>query len=225
MPPKTVLITGGSSGIGKFTAEMFLSKGDIVLFTGWSESGLKSASEWITAGLPKVATNFHGMVLDLEDSDSTDMAANKFKGAKSPQTGHYLCQRNQAAVPYPQLLPCDTEYMLFIISSPYENADLSKRDYNGYAFYRLSKLVQFLLTLLLSEQVQDQNIKANLMCPGFVPWISLARESSVARFLLRARRFINGIDLAEAQSTANYYKVITNTNLNDVRWLISGKEN
>jgi len=65
---KHILITGGSLGIGKFTAKMLVDKGAIVLITGRSIERLEEAGDYSGAKT---------MVFDISDLDSISSNAEK----------------------------------------------------------------------------------------------------------------------------------------------------
>ncbi|MFT3932758.1 MAG: SDR family NAD(P)-dependent oxidoreductase [Chitinophagaceae bacterium] len=67
----TILITGGSAGIGFETAKLFLDKGNKVIITGRNKNRLQEAA----AKLPGVVT----VVSDVNDAADTDALVNKLQ--------------------------------------------------------------------------------------------------------------------------------------------------
>ncbi|KAI9314062.1 hypothetical protein BX666DRAFT_1969893 [Dichotomocladium elegans] len=72
MSPKVILITGGTSGLGRSAARKFLTQGHTVVITGRNEEKLKTAATWINA----TSNNgtLHCIAMDLSNLASIDKA-------------------------------------------------------------------------------------------------------------------------------------------------------
>lgn len=75
---KVIMITGGTSGLGRGAARKLLAQGHAVVITGRSQDKLDAASAWILDGLPlgdAAKTRLHKIVLDQSSLASVDAAA------------------------------------------------------------------------------------------------------------------------------------------------------
>ncbi|KAI9494716.1 hypothetical protein BDB00DRAFT_871262 [Zychaea mexicana] len=66
---KVVLLTGGSSGLGRVAVKRFVSEGHTVIFTGRSADRLDETVAWINSS-QEVRARLHTHVLDLENLES-----------------------------------------------------------------------------------------------------------------------------------------------------------
>jgi len=94
---KTVIITGGSGGIGKETARVLLSKGAKVYIAARSEERSQSAIEELKQETGKDSVFF--LKLDLSDLASIKATAEEFVGKESELHALY----NNAGVMYPPI--------------------------------------------------------------------------------------------------------------------------
>ena len=75
---KVIFITGGSSGVGRSTVKLFVSKGHTVIFTGRSKERLEQAIKWIQPSTEE-RSRLYPVVLDLESLESVRDAVASFK--------------------------------------------------------------------------------------------------------------------------------------------------
>ncbi|WP_082087903.1 2,4-dienoyl-CoA reductase [Domibacillus indicus] len=94
MKTKTVIITGGSSGMGKYMAKRFYQEGSNVLISGRSEEKLAAAKKEIAEG----ASRFLTMEMDVREPDQAVKLVDKAKQAFQSvdilinnAAGNFLC--------------------------------------------------------------------------------------------------------------------------------------
>lgn len=92
----TILITGGTSGIGRALAEAFYKRGNQIIIAGRRQALLNE----ITAAYP----GMHGMQLDVEDSRALDAFANRIQ-EQFPALNVLI---NNAGISRPEDLTSDT---------------------------------------------------------------------------------------------------------------------
>ena len=75
---KVVLITGGTSGLGRNAAKYILSEGHTVIITGRNKDRIEKVFEWINPTSNQKA-RLHSIVLHLDSLESIRNAVESFK--------------------------------------------------------------------------------------------------------------------------------------------------
>jgi NAD(P)-dependent dehydrogenase (short-subunit alcohol dehydrogenase family) len=102
-----------------------------------------------------------------------------------------------------------------IIELELDNLDGSK-EWDGSAFYRISKLAIMYATYLLAERLNSKNVLVGAFCPGFVPTTALNRESNVAvRFLMKRLLAGASFTTSEDQSSSDYVYYATSEDITE----------
>ncbi|KAI8983877.1 hypothetical protein BDB01DRAFT_722290 [Pilobolus umbonatus] len=84
MSKEVILITGGSSGLGKGASKKLIDLGYTVIITGRSEEKLKEACEFILKDSPDKKHDLHSILLDLKDLKSVESAVKSIEALKLP---------------------------------------------------------------------------------------------------------------------------------------------
>ncbi|CAO3692276.1 unnamed protein product [Umbelopsis ramanniana] len=96
-----------------------------------------------------------------------------------------------------------------------DNLDGSK-EWDGSAFYRISKLAMMYATYLLAERLDSKKVLVGAFCPGFVPTTALNRESNAAvRFLMKRLLAGASFTTSEDQSSSDYVYYATSEDITD----------
>ncbi|KAI9270449.1 hypothetical protein BDA99DRAFT_434096 [Phascolomyces articulosus] len=76
---KVVLITGGTSGLGRISAKYILAEGHTVIITGRSKARLDEAFDWIKPTDEQSKAHLHTLVMELESLSSIKTGVETFK--------------------------------------------------------------------------------------------------------------------------------------------------
>ncbi|KAH8554108.1 hypothetical protein BGW37DRAFT_243512 [Umbelopsis sp. PMI_123] len=105
-----------------------------------------------------------------------------------------------------------------------DNLDGSKQ-WDGMAFYRISKLAMVYATYLLAERLSSKKVLVGAFCPGFVPTTALNRESNFfVRFLMK--RLLPGASFttSEDQSSDDYVYYATSEDITETGKYYKGRK-
>jgi NAD(P)-dependent dehydrogenase (short-subunit alcohol dehydrogenase family) len=196
MAGKTCMVTGATSGIGKWTALGLAKLGSAVVIVSRNEKKCKATAAWIRGKTGNASVDF--LVADLSDQIQVRAAAAEFKrrygrldvlvnnaGArfmKSLKSGQGLEMTLALNHLGPFLL---TNLLLDVLraSAPARVINVSSgsqtsgidfenlkewRSYDGRKAYSQSKLANVLFTLELSRRLEGSGVTANAVDPGGV---------------------------------------------------------
>lgn len=176
---KVALITGGSSGIGFSTAQLFVAEGAKVVITGRNPENLKKAVE-------KLGTvNSLGVVSDASDPANAEKAAaaavNAFGGldivfANAGISGSTPLGSADPTL-FKNILEINVTGVFFTIqaASPYirkggsvilNGSVLAKAGHPGYAAYAASKGAVTSMARVLVAELAPRDIRVNTVVPG-----------------------------------------------------------
>lgn len=182
---KTVLITGGTRGIGLSIAELFLQNDADVIITGTSEESITNAITQIKKS--KASVNIKGLVVDLSNDLSignfldeleknkidiliNNAGVNKIALAHEVDINDFLrIQKINVEAPFriiQKLIPGMVERKfgrIVSISSVFGKVSKSKR-----VSYSTSKFALHGLTKAISLDYSQSNILVNTVSPGFI---------------------------------------------------------
>ncbi len=209
MKPKTILITGATSGIGKATAIALAKMGATIVFTARdAQKGERAKKEIIKASNNK---NVEFLQCDLASIDSIRSFCGKFKAKYRRldvlinNAGIWNTKRKDSAdgieetfavnylAPFLMtnllldLLQKSAPSRIINVTSEFHMGTINfndiefKKSYSGTKAYAQSKLAVILFTRLLAKKLQGTSVTANCLHPGFVA-SGLSRDSgSIAR--------------------------------------------
>ncbi|MDU4695917.1 MULTISPECIES: SDR family NAD(P)-dependent oxidoreductase [Paenibacillus] len=176
---KVALITGGSSGIGFSTAQLFVAEGAKVVITGRNPENLKKAVE-------KLGTaNSLGVVSDASDPANAEKAAaaavNAFGGldivfANAGISGSTPLGSADPTL-FKNILDINVTGVFFTIqaASPYirkggsvilNGSVLAKAGHPGYSAYAASKGAVTSMARVLVSELSPRDIRVNTVVPG-----------------------------------------------------------
>ena len=184
---KNIFITGGNRGIGKGLVEIF-SENYKVFFSAREESKAKSVIEsienknisYVTMDVGDEKSVLKGIESLKEKTDSIDILINN-AGILIPGLKHKIdaiktddesilktFNINTVGV----LRVCKAVLPIMPVSSRIINISSGMGQMEGMATgsiaYRLSKSALNALTIVLSQELSDKDIKVNAICPGWV---------------------------------------------------------
>lgn len=197
MHGKTVLITGGSSGIGAATARALAGMGAAVVIVSRNEARCKAVMEQIGAETGNHQLDY--IVADLSSLEAVRAAAERFRSRHDRLD---VLINNAGGIFMSRQLSVDGLEMTFalnhmsyflltnllldvlrasaparvvnVASNAYRGATLDLDDlqmtrrYSGFAAYARSKLMNILFTYELARRLVGTGVTANALHPGFV---------------------------------------------------------
>ncbi|MFC1415565.1 SDR family NAD(P)-dependent oxidoreductase [Streptacidiphilus cavernicola] len=183
---RTALVTGGTRGIGRATAQLLAEAGASVLLTGRDERAARAAAEAVTAASGVPAT---GLVLDLADPGSVDalldrvaeqhpdldilvanagiMGTGQLGGIPAAEVravvevnvlGTFAVLQGAARI----MIPRGSGSIVLLTSL------VAARGVPGMAAYAASKGAIAAMTLSAAEELSPQGIRVNAVAPGLV---------------------------------------------------------
>ena len=177
---KTALITGGNSGIGFATAELFLAEGARVIITGRNGKAVGEAVKQLGAGVHGIVSDAGNMkdLMSLDRKvaeiskkiDTLILNAGVFLGAPFDQTTEEVFDANVdinmkgAFFTAQKLVPMINEggSIVFVSSM------LAHLGYAGGAAYSASKAGLISLGKTLAVELAPRNIRVNTISPGLI---------------------------------------------------------
>lgn len=197
MHGKTVMITGGTSGIGAATARALAGVGAAVVIVGRNEERCKAVVEQIRAGTGNHQLDY--IVADLSSLEAIRTAAAHFRSRHDRldvlinNAGGIFMSR-QVSVDGLEMTFALNHMSYFLLtnllldvlqasvparvinvsSNAYRGATLDFADlqmarrYSGFAAYARSKLMNILFTYELARRLAGTGVTANVLHPGFV---------------------------------------------------------
>jgi 3-oxoacyl-[acyl-carrier protein] reductase len=184
---KTVLVVGGSSGIGKAVAQMFLDHGAIVEITGTLPDLSHYDSTFGSGGKPRYSQVDFAQPAALDnwtcDFDRLDVLV-MCQGANASETEEFTDAgfRKIVEINLVSMLACVTRFRpalavskgcIIMISSV-----AAFRDFSGHPAYTASKAAMLGLTRSLAKSLSAENIRVNGIAPGLI-------KTKLANFILR----------------------------------------
>jgi len=213
---RTVLLTGGTRGIGRFAALKLCSTGATVLLVGRdAERGEATAERMRQAGADAAFLRYdlasQSAVRDLaadvrERVDRLDALVNnaglaRGNRSKTPDEVPTTVAVNHLA-PYllthelmPLLVDSAPARVVVTASDAHKQATLDRTDldltgpYEGFDAYARTKLMNVLFVYELADRLRGTDVTATGLHPGFIPSSSLYRDSAV--WVRAAMRFLS----------------------------------
>lgn len=214
MDDAMVLLTGGTSGIGRAGAELLAERGATVVVTGRDEGRGREVARTLTEETPGTVTfqraDFERLdaVFDLartvrEEFDRLDVLVNNaacsHKERRVTPDGYEATWQVNHLAPFlltyelvPLLVASAPARVVTTASDVHRRADLDFDDlqltagYDSLDAYARSKFANVAFTVELASRLPD-GVTANCVHPGFVPGSGLYRDSGLAiRTLMRA---------------------------------------
>jgi len=234
MTNKTILITGGSSGIGLATAEALAAKGAEIIIAARSEEKLKEAVAYIKSTTDN--TNVKYYVTDFSSQRSIRSLAEQVK--KDYQKIDVLINNAGGVFPAFKLnedgleMTIGTNHFAYFLLTNLLLDLIKKSDYarivnvasgshysgkidfesftkdKGYFIlkaYAQSKLANVLFTAYLAEKLKDTQVTVNCLHPGFVKTeIGTKGTQWYSKFFWSLSSKIGGISVADGAKTSVY---------------------
>ena len=243
---KSIVITGGTSGLGLQAAFNLGSQFDNMYIIGKNEEKGQSALQDIKKLFPKINIQFMKTDLSLiseikklsayffNKKIKIDILINNaggifFKRTLTSEKIEKTFALNHLA--YFALTNLFLKNNIFkkeakiinVASGAHRGANLNftdiemKQKYNGWLCYKKSKLCNILFTKKLSELVKLQNITVNCLHPGFVKTEFGKNNQGILSFLLKILMSFHAIKVSEGVKTIVYLAI------NDEAKKISGE--
>ena len=234
MKDKTILITGGSSGIGLATAEALAAKGAEIIIAARSEEKLKEAVAYIKSTTGN--TNVKYYVTDFSSQRSIRSLAEQVK--RDYQKLDVLINNAGGVFPAFKLnedgleMTIGTNHFAYFLLTNLLLDLIKKSDYarivnvasgshysgkidfesftkdKGYFIlkaYAQSKLANVLFTAHLAEKLKDTQVTVNCLHPGFVKTeIGTKGTQWYSKFFWSLSSKIGGISVADGAKTSVY---------------------
>lgn len=203
---KTVLLTGGTSGIGKEAATEIARRGATVLVTGRNRSKGEAAVEEIRRRSANEAVDL--LVSDFASQDDVRQLAQavsdrfdrldvlinnvglgRFErhvtedGIEMTFAVNYVSHYLLTNLLLPVLEAAPSARIINVSSGLHADGELDfddlhrSRSYDGWEAYRQSKLAMVLFTYELARRLEETDVTVNCLEPGFVPGTSLFRDT------------------------------------------------
>jgi NAD(P)-dependent dehydrogenase (short-subunit alcohol dehydrogenase family) len=198
MPPKTILITGATSGIGRVAAESLAQQGAQVVLVGRNPAKTEAAVDEIRRATGNVAVDY--LLADLSKQTEVRRLAEEFKRRYARLD---VLVNNAGGVFRQRTLTADGREMTFalnhlsyflltnllldtlVASAPARIVNVasrahmsarglnfddldSARGYFGFSAYARSKLANILFTYELARRLAGTRVTANAMHPGLI---------------------------------------------------------
>ena len=219
MNGKTCIVTGGSSGIGRATADGLAQLGADIVIVGRTQQHLDSARDAIAAHATGTVTTERCDFASLDDvrgladrvlasHDRIDVLVNNagqvLQHRELSKDGYEATWAVNHLAPYlltrlllDRLLASTPSRVVTVSSDAHrwgeldaDDLDWSKRKYKPLTVYGTSKLANLLFSNELATRTAGSGVTSNAVHPGFVS-TSLGRDNAIANvFLKLARPFI-----------------------------------
>ncbi len=219
MPAKTILLTGGTSGIGQALAVRLLREGARVVVVGRESPRARSALAEISAQAPGTSLEFLPADLSLQTEvrlvageflskhDRLDVLVNNagalFSHREVTAEGFERTWATNHLAPFLlthlllDRLRASAPSRIVITSSAahrYSRLDFDdlqmERRYRGFTMYSRTKLANLLFTRALARRLSGSGVTANCFHPGVVRTGLFARPGSGGLFFALARPFM-----------------------------------
>jgi len=213
MKNKTVLITGGTSGLGKETAKALATRGATVVFTSRDHSKGENARQDIISASHN--EDVHVMLCDLASLSAVQSFCSEYDrtftrldvllhnagtwdfsrresrdGIENIFAVNYLAPFLMTRLLLPKLIASRPSRIISVVSGlhwgtiQFDNLEF-KRNFSGFKAYRQSKLALLLFTRLLARTLHNKGVTVNCAEPGMVA-TDLSRDAGfVSRTIFR----------------------------------------
>ena len=205
---RVVLLTGGTSGIGREAAERLAAGGATVLFTGRDRAAGEEVLSAVRSAAPEGDGAFYRVdfadfdaVRDLArdvraDYDRLDALVNNAGTSRNErrttEDGIELTFAVNHLAPFlltnllaPRLRASAPARVVTTTSGLHENGSLSNLDavvrgenFDGLDAYADSKLANVLFTVELADRLAESGVTANCVHPGWIPSTNLVRNAT-----------------------------------------------
>ncbi|NHN60414.1 MULTISPECIES: SDR family oxidoreductase [Halorussus] len=202
-----VVLTGGTSGIGREAAERLAARGATVLFTGRDREGGEEALSAVRSAHPDSDGAFYRV--DFADFDAVRELAREVRSdydrldalvnnagtsqneRRTTEDGVELTFAVNHLAPFlltnllaPRLRESAPARVVTTTSGLHENGSLADldavvrgRNFDGLDAYADSKLANVLFTVELAERLAGSGVTANCVHPGWIPQTDLVRNA------------------------------------------------
>ncbi|MDQ6845084.1 MAG: SDR family oxidoreductase [Bacteroidota bacterium] len=206
MNPQTILITGSTDGIGRYTAIELAKKDNLLLLHGRNKEKLDKVVNEITASTGN--KNVEGFVADFSSLDEVRGLAkevltkhdkinvlinNAGAGFAAPQYGkdgtelrlavNYLAPFLLTYLLLPAIKKAAPARIVNVSSagqSPIDFSDIMmEKNFDGVIAYCQSKLALIMFTIDLAEELRNDNITVNALHPGTYLDTNMVRDANI----------------------------------------------